>query len=192
MKLIILPKDLSEDLMNCSLSEIQSDELNNILEDLKEIDNNVKISEINLGRGADWVLILAILSSITSVIDLGDKLEKGIVGWINIGKRISNIFKKSDRVYLDENAAKIIGITHIAAKMDISNIKLIDYHITNLVDFAEWFKQRNPESFESKPFNIYNFTFEVNEVRIITLSVKSNGEIVEILDVESEILRQIF
>lgn len=192
MKLIILPKDLSEDLMNYNLSEIQSNELDDILEELKEIDNNVNISEVNLGRGSDWILILATLSSITSVIALGDKLEKGIEGWVKIGKRISKIFKKSDRVYLDENAAKIIAITHISSTIDIENLKLIDYHNTNLVDFSECFKQRNPKSFEAKPFNIYNFTFEVNEIRTITLSVKSNGKIIEILDTESETLKQIF
>lgn len=192
MKLIILPKDLSEDLMNYSLSEIQSNELDEIIGELQEIDNNVEIVEINLGRGADWVLILATLSAITNVIALGDKLEKCIEGWIKIGKRISKIFKKSDRVYLDETAAKIIAITHISTKMNIDSLKLIDYHNTNLVDFSEWFKQQNPESFESKPFNIYNFTFEVNEIRTISLSVKSNGEIIEVLDIESDTLRQIF
>lgn len=192
MKLIILPKELSEDLMNYKLSDIQSQELNDIVTELKEIDNNLDVSEVNLGRGADWILILATLGSITSVIALGDKLEKGIEGWIKIGKRILNIFKKSDRVYLDENAAKIIAITHISNKIDIKNIELIDNHTTFLVDFSHWFKQRNPESLEAKPFNIYNFTFQVNDNSTISLSIKSNGEIIEILDTETESLNQIF
>lgn len=192
MKLIILPKSLSEELINYELSDIHSQELNEILKELKEIDNNVDIAEINLGRGADWILILATLNSIIGVMALGDKLEKGIDGWIKIGKRISKIFNKSDRVYLDDNAAKIIAITHISNKIDIKDIKLIDQHTTILVDFSDWFKQRNSESFEAKPFNIYNYTFEVNNDRTISLSIKSNGEIIEILDTESEMLNHVF
>lgn len=192
MKIIILPKNLSEDLMNFELSEIKSKELNEILLELNEIEKNTDISLINFGRGADWILLLATLSSITSIISLGDKLEKGIDGWIKIGKRISKIFEKSDRVYLDENASKIIAISHISKKIDITSLKLIDDHTITLTNFSSWFKQLNPDSFEAKPFNIYNFTFEINNIRMISLSIKSNGEITEILDIESESLNYIY
>ncbi|UEQ77463.1 hypothetical protein [Chryseobacterium arthrosphaerae] len=186
MKLIILPKGLSEKLLNYKLSQIDSKELDDILYELKQIDNKVQISDLNLGKGADWVLVLAILSSITSVIALGEKLEKGIEGWTKIGKRITNIFKNSDRVYVDENGAKILAITHISKKHPIESITLIDNHTTFLADFSMWFSQRNSESFTSKPFNIYNFTFDINNQRTISLSIKSNGQITELLDIDNE------
>ncbi len=192
MKIIILPKNLSEDLMNFELSEIESKELNEILLELNEIDTNVNISQVNFGRGADWILLLATLSSIHGIIALGDTLEKGIEGWIKIGKRISKIFQKSDRIYLDEDASKIMAISHISKKVDITSLKLIDNHTTDLADFSSWFKQLNPDCFEAKPFNIYNFTFEINNTRTTSLSIKSNGEIIEILDVERESLNYIY
>ena len=126
MKIIILPKDISEDLLNYDISEINSNELDIILNELKEIDSSVEISTVNFGRGADWILLLATLSSITSIISLGDKLEKGIDGWIKIGKRISKIFHNSDKVYIDEDLAKIMAISHISKNYDIKSIKLID------------------------------------------------------------------
>lgn len=192
MKIIILPKNLSDDLMNFELSEIESKELNEILLELNEIDKNVDISLVNFGRGADWILLLATLSSITSIISLGDTLEEGIAGWIKVGKRISKIFEKSERVYLDENASKIIAISYISKKIDITSLKLLDNHTTTLADFSSWFKKINPDYFEAKPFNIYNFTFEINNARTISLSIKSNGEITEILDIESESLNYIY
>ncbi|AQX51845.1 hypothetical protein [Elizabethkingia anophelis] len=186
MKLIILPKGLSEDLLNYDLSQIESKEFDDVIDELKQIDNEVNISSINLGKGADWVLILAILGSITSVISLGDKLEKGIEGWVKIGKRLTNLFKKSDRVYVDEDGAKILAITYISEKYNIKNITLLDNHTTFLADFSSWFKHRNPEDFTSKPFNIYNFTFDINNERTISLCIKSNGEIIELLNTDKE------
>ncbi|MGJ1261711.1 hypothetical protein [Sphingobacterium spiritivorum] len=192
MKLIILPKGLSEDLLNYDLSQIESKEFDDVIDELKQIDNEVNISSINLGRGADWVLILAILGSIRSVIALGDKLEKGIEGWIKIGKRLTNLFKKSDRVYIDEDGAKILAITYISEKYNIKNITLLDNHTTFLADFSSWFNQRNPEDFTSKPFNIYNFTFDINNERTISLCIKSNGEIIELLDINKKSLETPF
>lgn len=172
--------------MNFELSEIESIELNEILDELKKIDEEVEILETNFGRGADWILLLAVLSSITYVISVGDKLEKGIDGWIKIGKRLSKLFQKSDRIYFDEDGAKIIAITYISEKFDLKNISLIDSHVTYLMDFSGWFAQRNPICFTSKPFNIYYFTFEVNNERTLILSIKSNGEIIELLNIDNE------
>ena len=186
MKLIILPKGLSENLLNYELSQIESKEFDDVIDELKQIDNKVNISSINLGKGADWFLIVAILGSITSVIALGDKLEKGIEGWAKIGKRLTKLFKKSDRAYVDEDGAKILAITHISEKYNIKSITLLDSHTTFLVDFSSWFKQRNPEDFTSKPFNMHNFTFDVNNERTISLCIKSNGEIIELLDTDNE------
>ncbi|MDR2231347.1 MAG: hypothetical protein LBE39_17895 [Flavobacteriaceae bacterium] len=192
MKLIILPKGLSEDLLNYDLSQIESKEFDDVIDELKQIDNEVNISTINLGKGADWVLILIILGSIGGVISYGDKLEKGIEGWIKIGKRLTNLFKKSDRVYVDEDGAKILAITYISEKYNIKNITLLDNHTTFLADFSSWFNQRNPEDFTSKPFNIYNFTFDINNERTISLCIKSNGEIIELLDTDKEFIDHSF
>lgn len=185
MKIVFIPNRLSEDLMNYNYKEIKSNELNEILDELRTVDNKIEITETNFGKGADWILLVAILSSITYVISVGDKLEKGIEGWVKIGKRFSKLFSKADRLYFDEDGAKIIAITHISEKYDLKNISLIDSHTTHLVDFSGWFKQRKSESFTSKPFNIYNFTFEVNSERTIVLSIRSNGEITELLNINN-------
>lgn len=186
MKIVFIPTGLSEDLMNFKLSEIKSKELDEILEQLKSIDNEVEITETNFGKGADWILLVATLSSIAYVISVGDKLEKGIDGWIKIGKRISKLFPKSDKLYIDEDGAKIIAITHIATKYTLTSIALKDSQVIHLVDFSTWFRQREADSFTSKPFNIYNFTFDVNDERTIILSIKSNGEITELLNIEND------
>jgi hypothetical protein len=188
MKIVFIPTGLSDDLMNFKLSEIKSTELDEILEQLKSIDNEVEITETNFGKGADLILLVATLSSIAYVISVGDKLEKGIDGWIKIGKRIYKLFPKSDKLYIDEDGAKIIAITHIAEKYNLTNIALKNSQVIYLADFSTWFRLREADCFTSKPFNIYNFSFNVNDERTIILSIKSNGEITELLNIENESL----
>tara|TARA_R110002051_G_C8669119_1_gene490135 strand:- start:397 stop:975 length:579 start_codon:yes stop_codon:yes gene_type:complete len=192
MELIILPKDMSEELLNFDISDITSEVWDEILKELKDLNQDVEFKEVNLGRGADWVLILVVLSSIVSVISLGDKMEKGIDGWIKIGNRLKKLFEKSDRLYVDVEGAKILAITNISEDRDINSLVLVDSHTNSLTDFSLWFKDRKPENFISKPFNIYYFTFEVNFETVVTLAVKSNGEIVRLLDVDIEEVNNFF
>ena len=73
MQLIFIPDGSSEDLMNMSMNEIESDEFELIKEELTEIDSRYRIEEVNLGTGADWIAILAIINSITSILKLSRK-----------------------------------------------------------------------------------------------------------------------
>nr|MBD3621141.1 hypothetical protein [Sunxiuqinia sp.] len=125
MQLIFIPKGKSEDLMNYSFAEIQSNELQDIRHDLMAIDSDYEIQEKNFGTGADWIMLLAILNGLTTVFLLGDKINTGIDGWVKIGKRIRNIFSKSDRSYVDFDAAKILGIEYIATKMKLDSVKIV-------------------------------------------------------------------
>ena len=59
--------------MNMSMNEIESDEFELIKEELTEIDSRYRIEEVNLGTGADWIAILAIINSITSILKLSRK-----------------------------------------------------------------------------------------------------------------------
>ena len=81
MEIVFIPKNTSDDLMNYSIEEINSSFLKGIKADLENIDSNYKLKEVNLGTGADWVLIMAILNGITTVFLLGEKIDKGLDGW---------------------------------------------------------------------------------------------------------------
>ncbi|MEQ8904334.1 hypothetical protein [Ekhidna sp.] len=180
MNLLFIPKDKAEDLMNFEIDEIESTELEDIQKELRELDKSFQLKPANLGTGADWILIMAILNGLTTVFLLGDKINKGIEGWISIGSRIKNIFKKSDRVYVDKDLANIIGIEFLSQKFELKSIKVVREHSIHALDLSGTFKDRKTGDFLAHPYTVFITTFEINDRWTITLGIKSNGEIDEL------------
>ncbi len=176
MEILFIPKGKADELMNLSIDEFDSKELNEIKSELREIDKDFSLKGVNLGVGADWVLILAVMNGITSVLILGDKIDKGIEGWIKIGKRIKNIFSKSDKVYVDKDAAKFLAISYLANKYKIRSIELLKESEISIKDLSTLLRDRNSADFIAKPYKVYLMTFEVNEHIIIILGVRSDGQ----------------
>lgn len=179
MEIIFIPKGKSEYLMKCSLDQIESDELEDIKKDLSVLDSNFQIQEKNFGEGADWIMLLAILNGLTTVFLLGDKINTGIDGWIKIGKRIKNIFSKSDRAYVDLDAAKLLGIEYLSEKMKIESIKVVMQSGIAIKDLSGILTDRNSDDFIAKPYSLYLVTFEINNHFLITLGIRSDGKIQE-------------
>jgi hypothetical protein len=179
MQIIFIPKGKSEDLMNYQLDQIESDDLEEIKKELAELDSDYEIQVKNFGEGADWIMLLAILNGLTTVFLLGDKINTGIDGWIKIGKRIKNIFSKSDRLYVDLDAAKLLGIEYLSGKMEINSIKVVVQSDIAIKDLSGMLPDRQPDDFIAKPYSIYLITFEINDHLLITLGIRSDGEIQE-------------
>lgn len=165
--------------MNYRLGQIKSAELEDIKKELSELDSNFQIQEKNFGEGADWIMILAILNGLTSVFLIGDKINTGIDGWIKTGKRIKNIFSKSDRAYVDLDAAKLLGIEYLAGKMEIECVKVVIQSDIAIKDLSGMLTDRNSDDFIAKPYSLYLVTFEINDHFLITLGIQSNGKIQE-------------
>lgn len=179
MEIIFIPKGKSEDLMNYPLDQIESAELEEIKKELSELDANFYIQDKNFGEGVDWIMILAILNGLTTVFLLGDKINTGIEGWIKIGKRIKNILSKSDRTYVDLDAAKLLGIEHLSEEMEIKSIKVVMQSDIAIKDLSDSLKDRNSDDFIAKPYSLYLVTFEINDNLLITLGIQSDGKIQE-------------
>jgi hypothetical protein len=184
MEIIILPKDLSEMLLNENLEDIKSDELEFIKKEFNEIDDSYNISLVNFGKGADWVLLLIGVASLTNIIILGDKIEKGIAGWIKIGNRIKTLFKKADNIYLDVDAAKFLVLDYLYSKYRFTSIVLILENIISLENVSSWFGDRKETDFISTPHNLYILGFVINDTEKVVLSVRSDGKIIELVDYE--------
>lgn len=189
MEILFIPKDTADDLMNMTIDEIESDELEEIKSELNQIDKFYRLKEINLGEGADWILILAVINSITTVFLLGEKIDKGIEGWIKVGKRLKKIFSKSDKVYFDINAAKILALEHLSNKYEIKTIKLVAESELAFKDLSLFLLDREKNQFISKPYTMYFIAFEINNRLMVSLSVRSDGLIseVHIFDIEDQI-----
>jgi len=180
MEIIFIPKNSSEDLMNYTIDEINSEFLKDIKADLKNIDSSFKLKEVNLGTGADWVLIMAILNGITTIFLLGEKIDKGIDGWVKIGKRIKSLFSKTDTIYLDKAAAQLLALQYLAEKHVLKSISLEKELTEEIINLSTMLRDRKPEDFISKPYSIYYLTFYINDHINTMLSVRSDGEIKEL------------
>jgi len=186
MKIIVLPNGISEQLMNDKLENINSESLDDIKSDLKTIDKDFQIEEINIGKGSDWIAVLVIINTIAGVFLLGDRIDKGIDGWINIGRRIKSLFKNSDNVYLDLDAAKLYAIQYLADKSTLTSIKILDESSIELENLSGMLPDRDESDFTAKPWNIYILKIILNDRIIIILSVRSDGKINELLNVDKD------
>lgn len=180
MEILFIPRNTADELMNIPLNEIESKFLEDIKIEFINIDPNYSLREVNLGTGADWALILAIINGATTIFLLGDKIDKGIEGWINVGKRIKSLFQKTDIIYLDLHAAKLLALQYIAEKHKINSISLVKESEEVVLNLSSMLRDRKPNDFISKPYNIYFLTFRINENMELMLSVRSDGEIKEL------------
>lgn len=179
MEILFIPKHLSDELMNVPLSNIISTELDEIKSDLRQIDNTYSIKNVNIGEGADWIMLLAVLNGITTVFLLGDKIDKGIEGWIKIGNRLKKILLRSDRVYFDKEAAGLIAVEYLAGKHHLKSLKLVMESELPIKDLSGMLHDRESKDFIAKPYSVYFMTFEVNEHLLLSLSVRSDGVVNE-------------
>ncbi|SFC93575.1 hypothetical protein SAMN04487907_1172 [Zunongwangia mangrovi] len=184
MEIIVLPKDMSEELANDYLKNIENKNWDYIQAELKLIDPDYRIKEINIGTGADWIAILAIINALTNVFLVGDKVDKGIEGWLRIAKRIKSIFHNSDTVFMDMDSAKVYGINHIAEKTDIKSIKIEHQTSIELGNLSGMLPDRKETDFIAKPWSVYFLTYIINDNQRILLSIRSDGQIKEILNNE--------
>ena len=184
MEIIVLPKGMSEELANDYLKNIKNKHWDDVQSELKLIDPNYAIKEVNIGMGADWIAILAIINALTNVFLVGDKVDKGIEGWLNIAKRIKSIFQKSDTVLMDLDSAKVYGLQHIAEKINIKSIKIENETSIELGNLSGMLRDRNETDFIAKPWSVYFFTYIINDNQRILMSVRSDGQIQEILNNE--------
>lgn len=67
MKIILNPSNLIDILQNEGIEAVPKSELQELKDELIDLGGDVSLEETNLGRGADWIVILAIVNSIANV-----------------------------------------------------------------------------------------------------------------------------
>ena len=188
MEILFIPKGLGDDLMNLPIGEISSNELKEIQFELSELDNSLSIKQINLGEGSDWVLILATLSGISSFIALGEKIEKGIDGWIKIGRRLNKICSNLDVVYFDKTGAFSIALDYLSRSFDLKNLRLVMDSELSVKDLSQMLPDRKRDEFIARPYKVHFMAFEINDKILITLGIRSDGEINKLYTFDKNLL----
>lgn len=141
---------------------------------------NDDVDYINIGPGADWIVLLTTFFNVAWVIFQGPGiLKKSLEGWEWLIEKLKGFIKKDLLVSLDKDAAGMLAIDYLAAKYGADeSFDLTDSHTIPLIDISGMV-QNNKGEFVNHPHNYYIFTFRIAG-RIIILSVRSSGEIREL------------
>lgn len=135
-----------------------------------------KVDCVNIGPGADFIVILTVINLIVDVFLIGSRVTEGFDGWLKIGEKLKTLIKRSEIVSVDNDGATILAIDYISQREKITSLKKVDETTINLVNVSGMIPA-NKQGIASKPHNYYIKTFEVNDDRTYILGIKSSGEV---------------
>jgi hypothetical protein len=135
------------------------------------------VKEINYGKGHDWIWILLIFQGLSNFIALGDKMDKGIQGWINLGKKLKQFIKKVEKIKLDNEAQTLLCISEISKDVDITSFEKISETEIEITNNSLMFPDRKRTDFISKEESYHIFIFRVNNRDIYIFGCSIDGKI---------------
>lgn len=174
--LLNIPESFYEDELSPNLT----------LRDREKIDkaynlrDNDEVEYVNIGPGADWIVLLTTFFNVAWVVFQGPGiLKKSLEGWEWLVEKLKGFIKKDLLVSLDQDAAGMLAIDYLASKYGADeSFDLIDIHTIPLIDISGMV-HNNKGEFVDHPHNYYIFTFWIAG-RIIIFSVRSSGEMREL------------
>ncbi len=175
MELLLTIKEIEDQVYGEGISENEKEIIKKRFTDFGKIE----ISEKNIGPGADVMTILVVMLTVTNVFLIGDKIDKGIDGWLKLASRIKKLFTDDELTSTDIEAASLLAIQLISETENISSIEKTSEQEIALVDFSAshlFGDGRTKDDLVSKPYSYYIFSFLVNNDKYYIIGVKSHGE----------------
>ena len=139
-----------------------------------DFDNVTSAEYVNIGPGADYIVLLLVISIGIQLIKLGSTINDGIDGWIGIGKKIKKLYRRNKIISIDIEGATALSIELIAKKVDIDYLEKIQETTINLVNVSGMIPIN--KGLSQKPHNYYIQAYRVNGLDIYVVGIKSNGE----------------
>lgn len=170
---ILLDIDICENLTCEDTLEISTDDKEEIKKRL-DIENICDTQFVNIGPGADLIVLLLILDLGLNVLKIGSEINDGIDGWIGIGKKLSKLFQRKKIVSIDLDGATSMAIELIARRERIIKLEKIQETAINLVDVSRMIHINSTLS--AKPLNYYIQTYKINDEDIYVIGITSSGE----------------
>lgn len=140
-----------------------------------DFEHVTKVDSVNIGPGADYIVILLVVSIGLQLIKIGAEINDGIDGWIGIGKKLHRLFRRKKIVSVDLEGATALAINLIAKKEKIDRLEKLQESTINLVDLSGMI--RGNRGISKKPYNYYIQTYRVNNEDIYVIGIKSTGEV---------------
>jgi len=134
-----------------------------------------KLERVIIGPGADLLVILAAILTITDTVLLAPNILEGYDSWKKLIERIKGFISKKQLVSIDEEGAKLLAIDYIVNHYSCNDIELVDSHVINITDISG--KVRNTSELAKRPHNYYVQTYRINGEDRIILGIRSDGEV---------------
>lgn len=170
--LLTIPTDYFDDELSPAFAYKERDKIEKLY-NLRQTDC---VEVVNIGPGADLMVILATITTVWSIFQLPGIIKQSLEGWQWLIEKLKNYKKNKQLVSLDINAAGMLAIDYLADKYgDDSSFDLMDAHCFKIQDLSGMYPN-NEELLAAHPHNYYVFTFHIADRKLV-LSVRSTGEI---------------
>lgn len=174
MEILLNIDELSEITNNSRSVSFQKDEEKQI-KNILQIEGVEKLERVNIGPGADLLVILAAILTVTDTMLLAPKILEGYNSWKNLIERIKGFISKKQLVSFDEEGAKLLAIDYIVNHYECDDIELVNSHVINITDISGMV--RNTSELAKKPHKYYVQTYRVNGEDTVILGLRSDGEV---------------
>ena len=147
--------------------------------DRKSIEKKVGLNNIcnakyvNIGPGADLIVLLIIVDIGLRTLKLGAEINDGIDGWIGLGKKLYKLFQQKKIVSIDADGAASMAIELISKKEKIEKLEKIHETTINLVDVSSMLPQNIDLC--ARPHKYYIFAYQINNKEVYVVGVTSMG-----------------
>jgi len=150
---------------------------------LSEFDQNVKVIEADIGRGADWpVALVELFHSIDwptvastagpiSLYFLGERIKKNGEAWLEMARGLKRLLAKHRPTRIDEKAALLIVIEELAGKgVALTQAEISVQVITQVtISHGKRLLDRRPEA-------VYTITVGLDGESYL-FAIESNGDV---------------
>lgn len=173
MELLFDIDNYEEKMSSDELTLTESDK-DDIIKD-SDLGSNVKSVEyVNIGAGADCMVIMLLVCFGLEILKAGKIINDGIDGWLGFGKKLKKLVKRNKIISIDSEGATLLAIEAIAQLETINVIEVFQENTINLVDVSGFLYEN--KGLTAKPYNYFVKAIKVNNETIYIMGVNSTGE----------------
>ena len=173
MELLFDIDNYEEKMSSDELTLTESDK-DDIIKD-SDLGSNVKSVEyVNIGAGADCMVIMLLVCFGLEILKAGKIINDGIDGWLGFGKKLKKLVKRNKIISIDSEGATLLAIELISQKEKIKLLEVCQEDTINLVDISGLVLGN--KGLAAKPLNYFVKTIKVNDETLYIIGVNSTGQ----------------
>ena len=143
--------------------------------ELDSLSSDIKIEDTDIGRGADWPAVLAVIG----LFFLGKMINENLDAWIAIGKKFSfllgTLAEKFGAYRIDQEGASLVAIARMVDR-ESGKIYSIEKISETIIPVSPLF-HGSQEKLNCSPDALYLQIYKVNEDVFYIFGIKSKGSI---------------